>query len=300
MRKHISFSSHAILNTRLPALTWHGGAWHEPYPASSGDSELRPGRWLGLWLGSSSGQGIRSRAPGGPAAAAVIAVVAGIGVAAFVTIRVAGRKPVPVRGIRRRPQGRNLVWLGIGSFVVGGLGFAFGVVFVAYSSVIADIAAVIVILAALAIISVIMTWLFDVEAVPLDLRSAASPPAALKADRRTGAAVGATIAVVVGAVTGIMCAADGDASAVAALIAVVSLVTAWAISSFILAAWPAYAIAETYLSIRHRLPQPLMAFLEDAHRRGVLRQVGAVYQFRHIELQRRLANRDAQAVSDDE
>jgi hypothetical protein len=36
-----------------------------------------------------------------------------------------------------------------------------------------------------------------------------------------------------------------------------------------------------------------MSFLADAHRRGVLRQVGAVYQFRHIELQHRLANRDA-------
>jgi hypothetical protein len=34
-----------------------------------------------------------------------------------------------------------------------------------------------------------------------------------------------------------------------------------------------------------------MDFLSDAHRRGVLRQVGAVYQFRHIELQHRLAAR---------
>ena len=33
-----------------------------------------------------------------------------------------------------------------------------------------------------------------------------------------------------------------------------------------------------------------MRFLKDAHRRGVLRQEGAVYQFRHIELQHRLAN----------
>ena len=33
-----------------------------------------------------------------------------------------------------------------------------------------------------------------------------------------------------------------------------------------------------------------MGFLDDAHRRGVLRQVGAVYQFRHIELQHRLTN----------
>jgi hypothetical protein len=32
-----------------------------------------------------------------------------------------------------------------------------------------------------------------------------------------------------------------------------------------------------------------LAFIEDAHRRGVFRQSGAVYQFRHRDLQRRLA-----------
>ena len=40
-----------------------------------------------------------------------------------------------------------------------------------------------------------------------------------------------------------------------------------------------------------------MAFLEDSHKRGVLRQVGPVYQFRHIELQRRLAARVAENSS---
>ena len=40
-----------------------------------------------------------------------------------------------------------------------------------------------------------------------------------------------------------------------------------------------------------------MSFLADAHRRGVLRQAGAFYQFRHIELQHRLANRDASVNS---
>jgi hypothetical protein len=34
-----------------------------------------------------------------------------------------------------------------------------------------------------------------------------------------------------------------------------------------------------------------MAFLHDAHaNRGVLRQVGAVYQFRHLKLQHRMAS----------
>jgi hypothetical protein len=39
--------------------------------------------------------------------------------------------------------------------------------------------------------------------------------------------------------------------------------------------------------------------LADAHRRGVLRQAGAVYQFRHLELQQRLANRDTGKQQDD-
>jgi hypothetical protein len=58
-------------------------------------------------------------------------------------------------------------------------------------------------------------------------------------------------------------------------------------------AWPSYEIARIWLALGRRLPWSLIGFLVDAHRRGVLRQAGAVYQFRHIELQHRLANRDA-------
>jgi hypothetical protein len=58
-------------------------------------------------------------------------------------------------------------------------------------------------------------------------------------------------------------------------------------------AWPSYTLTRERLALYHRLPRSLMNFLSDAHQRGVLRQAGAVYQFRHIELQHRLANRDA-------
>ncbi|MFC0843889.1 NACHT domain-containing protein [Streptomyces noboritoensis] len=54
-------------------------------------------------------------------------------------------------------------------------------------------------------------------------------------------------------------------------------------------AWGHYTVARCYLALRAGLPYDLMAFLTDAHERGVLRRVGAVYQFRHIELQHRLA-----------
>ncbi|MFF5639842.1 NACHT domain-containing protein [Streptomyces sp. NPDC012825] len=57
------------------------------------------------------------------------------------------------------------------------------------------------------------------------------------------------------------------------------------------AAWPHFVIARTYLAMRRHVPRELMTFLQDAHEhRGVLRQVGPVYQFRHIDLQRHLAH----------
>jgi hypothetical protein len=55
--------------------------------------------------------------------------------------------------------------------------------------------------------------------------------------------------------------------------------------------WPVFAATQSGLALRRLLPWRLMAFLADAHERGVLHQAGAVYQFRHIELQRRLARR---------
>lgn len=50
-----------------------------------------------------------------------------------------------------------------------------------------------------------------------------------------------------------------------------------------------WAIARTYLAVTGRVPFRLMQFLDDAHERGVLRQAGAVFQFRHVRLQERLA-----------
>lgn len=55
--------------------------------------------------------------------------------------------------------------------------------------------------------------------------------------------------------------------------------------------WTSYTLARRWLAFRRQLPWPLMAFLADAHQRGVLRQAGATYQFRHLEPQHRLATR---------
>ncbi|MFD0689719.1 NACHT domain-containing protein [Actinomadura fibrosa] len=52
-----------------------------------------------------------------------------------------------------------------------------------------------------------------------------------------------------------------------------------------------YGITVTILWIRRRLPWRLMRFLQDAHRDGLVRQVGPIYQFRHAALQDLLAAR---------
>ncbi|QRP50298.1 BTAD domain-containing putative transcriptional regulator [Amycolatopsis sp. FDAARGOS 1241] len=54
-------------------------------------------------------------------------------------------------------------------------------------------------------------------------------------------------------------------------------------------AWGNYFVHHFWLAATGRLPWRLMHFLDDAHRRGVLRQAGDVYQFRHARVQERLA-----------
>ncbi|MFF4607256.1 helix-turn-helix domain-containing protein [Streptomyces sp. NPDC001339] len=57
-----------------------------------------------------------------------------------------------------------------------------------------------------------------------------------------------------------------------------------------LTAWGQWAVfARIWLPLTGRLPWSVLTFLEDAYQRGVLRQAGAVYQFRHARLQRHLA-----------
>src|SRR5262249_41260333 len=53
--------------------------------------------------------------------------------------------------------------------------------------------------------------------------------------------------------------------------------------------WVPYTVARLWIALWGHLPWRLMRFLDDAHDRGILRQAGAVYQFRHARLQEHLA-----------
>jgi hypothetical protein len=58
-----------------------------------------------------------------------------------------------------------------------------------------------------------------------------------------------------------------------------------------------FVIARYWLAFRRQLPWQLMRFLADAHKeRGILRQSGSVYQFRHLQLMRWLAASDVDSA----
>ncbi|WP_018653906.1 NACHT domain-containing protein [Actinomadura flavalba] len=101
----------------------------------------------------------------------------------------------------------------------------------------------------------------------------------------TGAVVGFAVDVLYGAVFGLFCGLSG-----AFLYGPVWL-AAFRVDNAGVIGWMHYTFARLLLVPRGRLPWRTLAFLEEAHRRGALRQVGAVYEFRHKVVREALAER---------
>ncbi|WP_327065093.1 XRE family transcriptional regulator [Kitasatospora sp. NBC_01302] len=136
---------------------------------------------------------------------------------------------------------------------------------------------------------------------PVDVTSAATPVSLLAANRAT---VGRQVLVLAPLFALIV--ATGGRLVVVLLDGVLGHLT-WRLSdglligavagiggaaSYALAftAWGQWALlSRVWLPLTGRLPWDTVAFLDDAYHRGVLRQTGAVYQFRHVRLQHHLA-----------
>ncbi len=133
-------------------------------------------------------------------------------------------------------------------------------------------------LAAIGLVRVLDAW-FE---APAAVAEVPSPEALLRTDRNT-ALSRATIraAIIGGTATLLSSLAIGIGFALAALIVSVGYT-----------AWGRFTLVRFWYALIGQLPWRLMAFLRDARARGILRQVGAVYQFRHLQLQNRLARTD--------
>ena len=59
------------------------------------------------------------------------------------------------------------------------------------------------------------------------------------------------------------------------------------------AASPSFMLSSWWLALTRKLPWRLMAFLDEVHQKSILRQFGAVYQFRHEKFRVHLARTDA-------
>ncbi len=145
-------------------------------------------------------------------------------------------------------------------------------------------------------VGVVGVLVFGLAGVPGDLAGVTSPWTVLARDRQVALLImiaGGLSAGIAGGLAGGLTAgiAGGIAVALTGLVA-------WYGLSMIRTAWPSYMLTRGWLASRRRLPWPLMSFLADAHQRGVLRQAGAVYQFRHLELQRSLATRPQPTTAD--
>lgn len=143
------------------------------------------------------------------------------------------------------------------------------------------------------------------ESVATDLAGAASPNNVLGRDRLTFFAcwlgLGLSLAISAGLASAYTPVVDGRSPGLVygAEIAAGNILAPGLIFGFIQAMWGPFTVTRWWLAARRHLPWRFMTFLHDAHtNRGVLRQVGAVYQFRHVELQRRLAVRNVSHSSD--
>ncbi|MFJ5178246.1 hypothetical protein ACIP68_30935 [Streptomyces griseoviridis] len=124
---------------------------------------------------------------------------------------------------------------------------------------------------------------------PSDLMRAAGPGASLRTDRAASLTRGGGVALLVAVVCVPVVLLPGDWGGLVHLGTQLWLPLGTA--ALALSAWGRFVVARVWLAGTGRLPWRLMRFLEDAHRRGVLRRSGASFEFRHLRLQTHLAGR---------
>jgi hypothetical protein len=130
------------------------------------------------------------------------------------------------------------------------------------------------------------TWLIS----PVDTARAAGPEATLRSDRAAAITRGVTLTtlgIIAELLTEVYANVSGNYDALPLIILTVLLLGPFPV---FLSAWGWFLVTRLWWCGTGRLPWQLMAFLGEAHQRGVLRQTGATYEFRHARLQEHLAS----------
>ncbi|MFD4702642.1 NACHT domain-containing protein [Streptomyces niveus] len=121
---------------------------------------------------------------------------------------------------------------------------------------------------------------------PVESGAPAGPSALLRGERNVALIHGLVIAPAIAGIIASLTWSHGPATVTGVFLAG-GLSVAAALT--LINRWGRWTAIRVTLSLRGRIPWSVMSFLQDAHRLGVLRQVGGVYQFRHARLQQRLS-----------
>jgi hypothetical protein len=237
---------------------------------------------LGAGIGPGVSGGIRRGIPAAVAGGIVCALTAGsgtgipAGVVDGIGVWLAVALTVSVAGVRKPSLGIWRMGFSPAGYLVGAVaGLAVGTAVTLTKGPFPGVIA--------GMVSVLAGSAAGLEGIPADstlAEAAASPARLLAGDRGTFwlvALVGGT-AFGVGAGLGVR-PEVGVAGALAVGLTAASLQ----------ASWLPFVITCMWCAATGRLPGLVMPFLARAHSRDILRQVGGVYEFRHVELQRRLA-----------
>jgi hypothetical protein len=210
---------------------------------------LAAGLALGLWVWSAGQAAVTN----GPAVATTIGPYVAL-VIALGSRRGFGLSGVPQRIVPRRPRGRRLFFwaaLGAGLFVP------------------------------------LIPVLLNDWAAPAASSPSATAAGTYRADRRTSMLYALVYAVALGLFAGLLSGLTGGLAAGIGWAIAVGFAT-WVMAWLVAGQVPLLKLAEFVLA-GWRPPRVRIAqLLEDARRRQVMRQAGAVYQFRHAALQKRL------------
>jgi hypothetical protein len=238
------------------------------------------GAGIGVGVCYGPRRGVVSAAAGG----AVVALTAGAGVGVPAGIIdglgawIVAALTVGTIGLRSPSRGiRGMRWSKVGCLTGAAAGISIGTVVALTSSPRAGL------IAGLVAVSV-GGFAAGLEGVPAGLAEVAAGPAELLArDRGTCWLV----AVIGGSAFGL-----GAGLGVRFPVGLAAGLTVGLVAASIQASWLPFSLARLWFAGTGRLPLRLISFLRDAHKRGILRQEGGIYQFRHVELQRRLVTQD--------
>ncbi|WP_160330190.1 NACHT domain-containing protein [Streptomyces roseifaciens] len=187
--------------------------------------------------------------------------------------------PVPVHAVLHHGGRARLLAGTLVAGSVGGIGFASALL--AWRGLGAAWGSVVIVLAVIVCL-VMVTGLADILRGPVRLTEL-TPRSILAGDRTT--ATLRAVGLSAGVTLGILALTRTEAGVVSAI----GFGLVAALSGYGDSAWGFFTLTRCWLALTGRLPLRLMTFLEDAYDRGILRQYGPVYQFRHQRLQESLA-----------